>query len=58
MVSYRLSIYSGFSDNFVQFKWLRRTARAWGGNSGVPDPIDNIIFLNLMVADLIRAVGS
>ena len=32
-------------------------ARARGGNSGGPDPIDNIIFLNLMVADLIRAVG-
>jgi hypothetical protein len=57
VVSYRLSVKPGFSDNFVQSKWLRRMARAWGGNSGVPDPIDNIIFLNLMVADLIRAVG-
>jgi hypothetical protein len=57
VVSYRLSVKPGFSDNFVQSKWLRRMTRVWGGNSGVPDPIDNIIFLNLMVADLIRAVG-
>ena len=41
----------------MKFKWLRRTARTWGGSSGIPDPIDNIIFLNLMLADLIRAIG-
>ncbi|KIM45490.1 hypothetical protein M413DRAFT_24685 [Hebeloma cylindrosporum] len=40
------------------FKWLRRSVSSFGrGNRRGPDATDNSIFLNLMLADLIQALG-
>jgi hypothetical protein len=41
-----------------QYKWLQRTVLSWGRrNRRRPDASDSSLFLNLMVADLVQAIG-
>ncbi|KAF8971222.1 hypothetical protein BDZ97DRAFT_1914223 [Flammula alnicola] len=43
---------------FAVYKWLRRTVLIWRKTSlRSPDASDSSLFLNLMVADLIQAIG-
>jgi len=43
---------------FAGFRWLRRTLSSGGRSQRSPDACDNIIFLNLMFAQLIQALGD
>ncbi|CAA7260692.1 unnamed protein product [Cyclocybe aegerita] len=57
------SVLSAVSVTFILFfalyKWLRRTVRTWGKPVMQPsDASDSSLFLNLMLADLIQAIGN
>ena len=41
-----------------QYKWLQRRVLSWGRrNRRRPDASDSSLFLNLMIADLVQAIG-
>jgi hypothetical protein len=41
-----------------QYKWFQRTVLSWGRrNRRRPDASDSSLFLNLMIADLVQAIG-